>query len=84
MMTADGLQSGLHDAAACILEVLQAPVLELEDVLAPRWHGMRHGRVAGSLIQPSSVEDLTGTTPLLHAAHSKVKPWPEEASDCRM
>ncbi|CAE7204040.1 EHMT1 [Symbiodinium natans] len=40
-------RAGLHDAAACILEVLQAPVLELED--------------------------LTGTTPLLHAAHSKVK-----------
>lgn len=40
-------RAGLHDAAACVLEVLQAPVLELED--------------------------FSGATPLLHAAHSKVR-----------
>ena len=59
---------GLHDAAACVLEVLQAPVLELEELLPARaamphasfWGGLQwsHAAATCSTFQSSVVTSV--------------------------
>jgi len=73
-------RAGLHDAAACVLEVLQAPVLELEDEVQPAaravmlpasvWRGLQWSHAAATC---SAFQSSVMTSALAVGCFSKLR-----------